>query len=68
MKKKLQFIIVGWHFEAFPEFVSELIELQANNKDAIDIFWSCHKESSQRIKDYFNYKDFPKLGLEDGAY
>jgi hypothetical protein len=65
---KIQFIIVGWHFEAFPELINGLIELQNNNAGIIDIFWSCHKEPSQRIKDHFQYKVFPNLGLEDGAY
>lgn len=65
---KIQFIIVGWHFEVFPEFIDGLIELQNNNSEHIDIFWSCHKEPSQRIKDHFQYKVFPNLGLEDGAY
>ena len=55
---KIQFIIVGWHFEAFPEFIDGLIELQNNNSEHIDIFWSCHKEPSQRIKDHFQYKVF----------
>lgn len=63
---KIQFIIVGWHFEAFPEFIDQLIELNIN--ESIDIFWSCHKDPSQRIKDNFGYKVFPNLGLEDGAY
>jgi hypothetical protein len=63
---KIQFIIVGWHFEAFPELIDQLIELNAN--DTIDIFWSCHREPSQRIKDNFQYKVFANLGLEDGAY
>ena len=65
---KIQFIIVGWHFEAFPEFIDGLLELQNTNSEFINIFWSCHKEPSQRIKDNFQYKVFPNLGLEDGAY
>jgi len=65
---KIQFIIVGWHFEAFPEFIDGLIALQQDNSDVIDIFWSCHKEPSERIKENFKYKVFPNLGLEDGAY
>lgn len=65
---KIQFIIVGWHFETFPEFIDGLIELQSTNPELINIFWSCHKEPSQRIKDHFQYKVFPNLGLEDGAY
>jgi hypothetical protein len=63
---KLQFIIVGWHFENFPNLISELIEL--NKNEEIDIFWSCHREPSDRVKENFAYKVFPNLGLEDGAY
>ena len=65
---KLQFIIVGWHFDNFPELIDGLIELQSNNADVVDIFWSCHREPSQRVKDNFKYQVFPNLGLEDGAY
>ena len=64
---KLQFIIVGWHFDNFPELVDQLIELNENN-DLVDIFWACHKDPSKKIKENFNYKTFPNLGLEDGAY
>ena len=62
---KLQFIIVGWHFDAFPEFIDQLIDLNTNN-DVINIFWSCHKEPTDKVKNNFDYKVFPNLGLEDG--
>ena len=65
---KIQFIIVGWHFDNFPDLIDGLIDLQQHNSDVIDIFWSCHKEPSQKVKDNFKYKVFPNLGLEDGAY
>jgi len=64
---KIQFIIVGWHFNNFPELIDQLIELNDNN-DAIDVFWTCHKNPSEKIKKKFKYKVFPNLGLEDGAY
>lgn len=64
---KIQFIIVGWHFDDFPEYVDQLIQLNADN-DMIDIFWSCHKEPSDKVKENFDYKIFDNLGLEDGAY
>lgn len=64
---KLQFIIVGWHFDEYPDFVDGLIELRRHN-DMIDIFWSCHREPSDKVKNNFEYKVFPNLGLEDGAY
>ena len=64
---KIQFIIVGWHFDAYPEFIDQLIDVNKDN-DTIDIFWSCHKEPSEKVKENFDYKVFPNLGLEDGAY
>lgn len=64
---KIQFLVVGWHYELYPELINDLIELNTNN-DNINIFWTCHKEPSQKIKDNFDYKVFPNLGLEDGAY
>jgi hypothetical protein len=64
---KIQFIIVGWHYDKFPELIEQLQELQSSNEN-INVFWSCHREPSQTIKDNFSYKVFPNLGLEDGAY
>lgn len=63
----IMFIIVGWHFDAFPEFVDQFILLKQMNPD-LRIFWTCHKEPSQKIKDNFEYKVFENIGLEDGAY
>lgn len=63
---KIQFIIVGWHFDNFPELINDLIELKQNEE--ISIFWSCHREPSEKVKNNFEYKVFPNLGLEDGAY
>ena len=63
---KIQFIIVGWHFDAYPEFIDHLIEINENG--IVNIFWSCHKEPSNKVKENFDYKVFPNLGLEDGAY
>ena len=64
---KIQFIVVGWHFDNFPELIEGLNQLNESN-NAIDIFWSCHKEPSETVKTNFEYKVFPNLGLEDGAY
>lgn len=65
---KIQFIVVGWHFDSFPELIRDLITLQEDNSETINVFWTCHKEPTQIIKDNFEYKVFPNLGLEDGAY
>ena len=63
---KIQFIIVGWHFENFPELIDQLIEV--NQNDEVNVFWSCHNEPPNKIKNNFSYRLFPNLGLEDGAY
>lgn len=62
---RIQFIIAGWHFEEFPEFIEELLRVDQNSAS---IFWSCHRQPSKVIQDSFEYKVFPNLGLEDGAY
>lgn len=63
----IQFIVVGWHFDAFPELIDGLIQLNQSN-ELIDVFWTCHKEPNDIVKQNFKYKVFPNIGLEDGAY
>jgi hypothetical protein len=63
---KIQFIVVGWHYNQ-PEFYESLKELNDNN-NTIDVFWSCHNEPIDFIKNNFNYKVFPNLGEEFIAY
>lgn len=65
---KIQFVIVGWHFDEYPELIQGLYELKQANSDIVSVFWSCHREPSSAIKDRFDYRVFPNLGLEDGAY
>jgi len=63
---KIQFIVVGWHYNQL-ELNEGLKELNANNKD-INVFWSCHKEPTDYIKNNFDYKLFPNLGEEFIAF
>ena len=63
----IQFIISGWHFENFPEFATQLLQLEKENKN-INVFWSCHREPNDFVKENFKYEVFPNYGLEDGAY
>ena len=63
---KIKFIIVGWHYNQ-EDYIDGLIELK-NENDIIDVFWSCHKEPPQKIKDNFEWKLFPNLGMADGGY
>ena len=66
---KIQFIIVGWHFDtsvAGSNYIDGLIELKKENKN-VNIFWVCHREPTQIIKDNFEWKVFPN-GEEFVAY
>ena len=63
---KIQFIVVGWHYHQ-QEFYEGLKELENTNQE-INVFWSCHKEPTEYIKDNFNYKLFPNVGEEFVAY
>ena len=50
---KIQFIVTGWHYENYPgknNLIDGLIELK-NQNDIIDVYWACHKEPPQTIKD-----------------
>jgi len=63
---KIQFIVVGWYYNQ-DSLQNGLKELNENN-DNINIFYSCHKEPTQFIKDNFEWKLFPNLGEEIVAY
>lgn len=63
---KIQFIIAGWHYNQESLF-SGLKELNDEN-DNVSVFYSCHREPIEFIKENFDWKLFPNLGLGDGAY
>ena len=63
---KIQFIVCGWHYDQ-DSLIDGLIELKETN-DNIDVFYSCHKEPTDKIKENFEWKLYPNLGLGDGAY
>ncbi len=63
---KIQFILAGWHFDQIPTY-DGLKEL-SNNNESINVFWSCHREPTDYIKNNFNYKVFFNGGEECGAY
>ena len=58
---KIQFIIVGWHYNQ-DEFYDGLNDLK-NENEFIDVFWTCHKEPTQLVKDNFKYKVFENEGM-----
>ena len=70
---KIQFIVCGWWYDEFDgkkgitDFIEQLNELK-NENDFIDVFYSCHKEPPNIVKDNFNWKLFENVGLEWGAY
>ena len=63
---KIQFIVVGWHYNQH-EFYDGLYELEKDN-DFVDVFWTCHKDPPNEIKKKFKWKLFPNLGEEFIAY
>ena len=63
---KIQFIVTGWHFNQY-SLIDGLYELKKDNKD-IDVFWSCHREPTEDIKNKFEWKLFHNGGEECGAY
>tara|TARA_R110000744_G_scaffold85433_1_gene167007 strand:+ start:6042 stop:6821 length:780 start_codon:yes stop_codon:yes gene_type:complete len=63
---KIQFIIVGWHYNQI-EFYEGLKEMTEINND-VKVFFSCHKEPVSYITENFDYKLFPNVGEEFVAY
>ena len=63
---KIQFIIAGWYYNQ-DSLINGLIELKKSNKE-VSVFYACHKEPTQIIKDNFEWKLFPNVGLSEGAY
>ena len=64
---KIQFIVCGWHMNR-KNLIDGLYDLKEENKDNIDVFWSCHREPTDEIKEKFDYKLFFNGGEEYGAY
>ena len=73
MDSKIKIIVCGWwydkfdHREKLTEFIEGLIFLN-NSNDDIDVFWACHKEPINLVKDNFDWKLYENVGLEWGAY
>ena len=49
---KIWFIVCGWYYDRIDEFYAPLKELETNN-DSVNVFWSCHKEPTDYIKENF---------------
>tara|TARA_E500000318_G_C3545090_1_gene206298 strand:+ start:262 stop:1059 length:798 start_codon:yes stop_codon:yes gene_type:complete len=48
--------------------IDGLYDLKNQNKGVVDVFWSCHKEPTDEIKEKFDHKLFFNGGEEYGAY
>ena len=70
---KIQFIICGWWFDEFDnrkgitDFIDQLIQIDKSNEN-VNVFWACHRDPIQLVKDNFDYKLYENMGLEWGAY
>jgi len=63
---KIQFVVVGWYYNQ-PSLEEGLKELKENN-DNINVFYACHKEPTEYVKDNFDWKLFDNVGEEIVAY
>lgn len=61
------FILSGWHYDREEDCYNGLKELEEQNEQ-IRVFWACHKEPTNYIKENFNYEYFPEIGLSDTKY
>lgn len=62
---KKQFIICGWHMNQ-DSLIDGLNDIQ--QRDDVDVFWSCHREPTDKIKENFEHKEFFNGAEEMGAY
>jgi hypothetical protein len=63
----IRFIVCGWHMNQ-PSLFEGLAYLQEQNPDDVHVFWSCHREPTDFIKENFDYEVFFNGGEEYGAY
>ena len=63
---RIQFIIAGWHMNQ-NTLIEGLKNIEKEN-NFIDVFWSCHREPPQVIKDNFKWKLFFNGAEEMGSY
>ena len=66
---KIQFIIAGFYFDKYSdgEYLKNLKFIEDENEN-VSVFWSCHAEPPQSIKDAGNFIVNENVGLEWGAY
>ena len=66
MEMKIQFIITGWHYNQ-SSLIESLILLK-EKFSYIEVFYSCHKDPPEQVKNNFEWKLFPNLGMGDGGF
>ena len=49
----IRFIVCGWHMNQ-PTLIDGLAELQKDNPNDVHVFWSCHREPTDFIKENFD--------------
>ena len=61
---KIQFIVLGWHYnpKSYQEGLLELIK--SNPEIDIKVYFVCKKEPPQFIKDNFDYAEYENVGIE----
>jgi len=63
---KVYFIVVGWYYNQ-KSLLEDLKSMEENNK-FINVFYSCHKDPPEFVKENFDWKLFDNLGEEFVAY
>ena len=63
----IRFIICGWHMNQ-PSLINGLHDLMKMNSDDVHVFWACHREPTEEIREKFDHKVFFNGGEEYGAY
>ena len=63
---KIQFIIVGWYYNQ--KSLLEILKDVEDVNEFIDVFYVCHKEPIDFVKNNFHWKLFDNVGEEIVAY
>jgi hypothetical protein len=63
---RIQFIIAGWHMNQ--DSLIDGLEFLEKSNETIDVFWACHREPTEQIKNTFKHKVFFNGAEECGAY
>ena len=59
---------MGWYYDKFEDLIDGLIEMKKGNPGIVDVFYACHREPIDKVKENFEWKEFENKGLEWGGY